>query len=69
MDSMRVVTMMILLSRNSTLTKQHLQTPWIFSCQLDNLKSTSLPNLVCWIVSKNDGKLSVRCAQFPMETL
>ena len=68
-DRMGVTNIMMLWTRNLTLMKQHLQMPLMFSCKLENLQSMILPNPVCRIITKDDGKGSARCAQFPMATL
>ena len=65
----KVTKTMILLPRNLMLIKKRLQIPRMCGCQLDNLRSMILPNLMCWIAPKDDGKVSARCDQFLMATL
>ena len=65
----KVTKTMILLPRTLMLIKKRLQIPRMCGCQLDNLRSIILPNLMCWIAPKDDGKVSARCDQFLMATL
>ena len=67
--SMRLIKMMILWTRTSTLTNQSLQMPRVCIFQLENLQSMILPNLVGWIIAKYDGKGSARYEQFSMANL
>ena len=60
---------MMLWMRALELMKQHLQTPRMCSCQLDNLQSMILLNLLCWIISKDNGKVGAIFSQLTMATL
>ena len=64
-ERMRVTNMVMLWKSTLALTKHRLHTPWMHSCQMDDLQGMILPNLVCWIITEDDGKGSARCAQCP----
>ena len=68
-DRMRLTKIMKLWGRTLTMMNQRLLMPCMFSSQLNNLQSMRLLNLVCWIVTKNNGKVSAICAQFTIENL
>ena len=69
MEKMIVMKAILFWTKTLMLMKQHLQMPNMYSYQLNNLQSMKGPNLVCWIVSKDYGKGSAMCAQFPMVTM
>ena len=69
MEKMIVMKAILLWTKTLMLMKQHLQMPNMYSYQRNNLQSMKGPNLVCWIVSKDYGKGSAMCAQFPMVTM
>ena len=48
---------------------QRLQTLCMCSCQLEDLQSMILLNLMCWIIAKDNGKGSAKFDQFLMETM
>ena len=59
-DRMIVMRIMALWMRTLTLTNQRLYKNRMCSCQLDHWKSMILVNLVCWIVTEDDGKVSAK---------
>ena len=68
-ERMRAMKIMILWTSTFNLTNQWLQTSRMYGCQLDNWWSMRWSNLVCWSVSKDNGKISARSAHYTMETM
>ena len=66
---MRVVKIITLWMKNLMLINQLLQTPRIFSCQLKSFQCMRLPNMVCWILSEDYIKVSLKETHIMMENL